>query len=176
AGSWAVGCAWSTRPPRVDDVAVGRELIVGGDLTGPPLELPIGENLLLFTPSSVTGTAPLDPLRRLQNAMREAESRLAAQLLGSSRAQLVITDGPLSYFAEGPVIGLVKRQSRSYLDADRSQVLAQLRVGERTPIFKLGQQRLERYSWYLRIASPRAIDGPMAGVVRLEVGATGGLE
>src|SRR3954462_13601910 len=44
AGSWAVGCAWSTRPPRVDDVAVGRELIVGCDLKASPPELPIGEN------------------------------------------------------------------------------------------------------------------------------------
>jgi hypothetical protein len=176
AGSWAVGCAWSTRPPRVDDVVVGRELVVGGGLDAPPLEVAIGRAPLAFTPSSVAGTAPLDPLRGLQNAMREAESRLGAQLLASSRADLVVTDGPLTYFAEGPVVGLVKRQSRSYLDAARSEILAQLRPGERTPIFKLGEQRLERYSWYLRMARHRAIDGPMAGIVRLEVSAIGGLD
>jgi hypothetical protein len=51
-----------------------------------------------------------------------------------------------------------------------------LQPGERTPIFKLGEQRLERYSWYLRLSQPRPIDGTMAAMVRLEVAATGGLE
>src|ERR1035437_7518588 len=69
---------------------------------------------------------------------------------------------------------MVKRQSRSYLDAARAEVLAQLQPGERTPIFKLGEQRLERYSWYLRLSQPRRIDGSMAGI-RLEVAASGGL-
>src|SRR5262249_55504927 len=30
AGSWAVGSAWSTRPPAIDDISVGRSLVVGG--------------------------------------------------------------------------------------------------------------------------------------------------
>src|SRR2546423_1289135 len=30
AGSWAVGCAWSTRPPRIGEVRVGREIVVSG--------------------------------------------------------------------------------------------------------------------------------------------------
>ena len=51
-------------------------------------------------------------------------------------------------------------------------MLRTLKAGERTPIFKLGQQRLERYSWYLRLAEGRAIDGAMAGIVRLEVDAS----
>jgi hypothetical protein len=71
---------------------------------------------------------------------------------------------------------MVKRQVRSYLDAERGRVLAALKTGERTPIFKLGEQRLERYSWYLRLGDPRPIDGTMASIVRLEVAARDGLD
>ena len=35
AGSWAVGCAWSTRPPNIDAVTVGQELVVGRGLVRP---------------------------------------------------------------------------------------------------------------------------------------------
>jgi len=176
AGSWAVGCAWSTRPPKIDAVMVGRELVVGGGLLPPVLDVGIGRGTMSFRPQSVPGVAPLDPLRGLQNVMRQAEADLARRTLASGHADLVVSDGPLNYFLQGPAIGMVKRQSRSYLDASRAEVLAQLQPGERTPIFKLGGQRLERYSWYLRLSQPRRIDGTMAGMVRLEVAASGGLE
>lgn len=175
AGSWAVGAAWSTRPPRMDEIAVGRELVVGGGLLPPGMTLIVGRSLLEFASRSVPGVAPLDPLRGLQNAMRAAEAALARRLHESGAAELVVCDGPLSYFAEGPVVGMVKRQSRSYLDPDRSRVLGLLRAGERTPIFRFGAHGRELYSWYLRLSDPRPIDGAMAGVVRLEVAAGVGL-
>lgn len=175
AGSWAVGCAWSTRPPKVDSFVIGRELVVGGGLVPEPLVVEIGGQVVEFRPSAVAGAAPLDPLRGLQNKMRTTEAEIAEAILQRGEADLVVCDGPLSYFAPGPSIGLVKRQSRSYLDPPRARVLGVLGPGERTPIFKLGEQRLERYSWYLRLAERRAIEGSMAGVVRLEVAATAGL-
>jgi hypothetical protein len=140
------------------------------------MDVPVGKHLLTFSPHSVSGVAPLDPLRGLQNLMREAEARLAREILDAGGADLVVSDGPLNYFLPGPALGMIKRQSRSYLDVARSQVLTQLKPGERTPIFKLGGQRLDRYSWYLRLSQPRAIDGTMAGMVRLEVAADPGLE
>lgn len=176
AGSWAVGCAWSMQPPKIGNIEVGRELVLGGGLARPAMTVEVGGCSLSFEPRSVAGVAPLDPLRGLQNAMREAEAALATQMLEAPEVQLVVSDGPLSYFAPGPAVDMVKRQSRSYLDPDRSAILAELAPGERTPIFRLGEQRLERYSWYLRLAERRRIDGPMAGVVRLEVAAVGGLE
>lgn len=176
AGSWAVGCARSTRPPVIDDVLVGREIVLGGGIAGTDLDVHIGDRAITFTPRSVAGTMPLDPLRGLQNAMRDAEARLAEQTLNAGVADLVVSDGPLTYFTTGPAVGMVKRQSRSYLDAPRARVLAQLAVGERTPIFQLGEQRLERFTWYLRLAEQRQIDGTMAGIVRLEVAARDGLE
>jgi hypothetical protein len=176
AGSWAVGCAWSTRPPRISDVIVGRELVLGGGLLPEPMEVPLGRQRLRFEARSVPGSTPLDPIQGLQNAMRAAEARLAELTLARGKAELVVSDGPLTYFAAGPAIGMIKRQSRSYLDPGRAEVLSVLDVGERSPIFKLGEQRLERYSWYLRLAHRRPIDGAMASVVRLEVDAQGGLE
>ncbi len=176
AGSWAVGCAWSTRPPKVAAISVGRELVIGAGLETEPLEVSVAHRPLIFWPRSVGGSAPLDPVRGLQNAMREAEAALARETLESGGADLVVSDGPLNYFLSGPAIGMVKRQSRSYLDASRAAVLGQLGPGERTPLFKLGEQRLERYSWYLRLAQRRAIDGMMAGLVRLEVAASGGVD
>jgi hypothetical protein len=107
--------------------------------------------------------------------MRDAEANLGQAVLAGSAADLVVVDGPLGYAAPGALVGMVKRQSRSYLDAGRAAVIAQLGAGDRTPMFKLSQQRLERYSWYLRLADGRRIDGAMAGVVRLEVDAHQGL-
>ena len=171
AGSWAVGCAWSSRPPSIEDVTIGRELVVGGGLPPTPLTTWAAH----FTPSSVPGADPLDPLRRLQNQMREAEAVLAREALASQRAELVVADGPLGYAMPGRIVGMVKRQSRVYLDGARAQVIPRLRAGERTPMFKLGHQRLERFSWYLRLADGRRIDGALAGIVRLEVDASQGL-
>jgi hypothetical protein len=176
AGSWAAGCARSSRPPSIGEIRVGRVVVTGGGLMPPRLEPRIGQGTIYFEPGSVPGVAPLDPLRALQNAMRDAEAGLAREVLASGEAELVIADGPLSYAMSGPIVGLVKRQSRAYLDAERAKVIPQLRAGERTPLFKLGGQRLERFSWYLRLAEPRVIDGTMAGVVRLEVGAEMGLD
>jgi hypothetical protein len=175
-GSWAVGCALSTRPPRIGEIRVGRELVVGGGLQADPVEMTVGGQTLRFEARSVPGATPLDPIQGLQNAMREAEARLAEETLVAGEAELVVSDGPLTYFTSGPAVGMVKRQSRTYLDASRARVLSRLAEGERSPIFKLGEQRLERYSWFLRLAEQRSIDGTMAGIVRLEVGARDGLD
>jgi hypothetical protein len=176
AGSWAVGSARSTHPPALSDIRVGRELVVGGGLDAPTIDLAIGPLRLTFSSRSVPGLTPIDPIQGLQNAMREAEAGLAERILASGDADLVVSDGPLTYFSTGPAVGMIKRQTRSYLDPDRARVLGQLATGDRTPIFKLGEQRLERYSWYLRLAERRPIDGAMAGIVRLEVAAQDGLD
>jgi hypothetical protein len=71
---------------------------------------------------------------------------------------------------------MIKRQSRSYLPNEQSNILGQIGAGERTPIFQLGEQRLERFSWYARLAPVRPIDGALTGIVRLEVPKEIGLE
>jgi hypothetical protein len=176
AGSWACGVAWSKLPPSVDDVVVGRTLVVGGGLTHDDLIPRVGADELRYVFVGVAGTTPLDPINGLQNIMREAEAALAQKVFLGGEAELLVLDGPLTYFAEGPVVGMIKRQSRSYLPGDRATILSDLGSGQRTPLFLLGEQRLERYSWYTRLATVRPIDGAMTGVVRLEVATSVGLD
>lgn len=175
AGSWAVGCAWSTRPPACGDEVVGRELVIGGGLAPVDLDVAIGVHALRFTGRSVPGNGPSDPLRGLQLGMRTAEGALAQGIVAAAAADLVVCDGPLSHYLDGPALGMIKRQARIYLDAERGRVIGQLRAGERTPIFRLGEEGYERFTWYLRLAPARPIDGAMAGVARLEVSTQAGL-
>jgi hypothetical protein len=176
AGSWAVGVAWSTLPPNIGEIVVGRTLVVGGGITHGDLGSRIGQDNLQYVFIGVPGTTPLDPITGLQNVMRESEAALARRIFLSGDADLLLLDGPLTYFADGPIVGLIKRQSRSYLPDDRASIIATLAAGERTPLFQLGEQRLERFSWYTRLASVRPIDGAMTGVVRLEVPKDVGLD
>jgi hypothetical protein len=169
AGSWAVGAAWSTRPPTVGEIVVGRTLVVGGDLPYSDLRPQVGSDQLEYVFISVPGVTPIDPIVGLQNVMREAEATLARRVFLSGEAEVLVLDGPLTYFAAGPIVGMIKRQSRSYLPNDRALILNDLAAGERTPLFQLGEQRLERYSWYARLANVRPIDGALTGLVRLEV-------
>jgi hypothetical protein len=156
---------------------VGRSLVLGGGLPhNGAVDLRIGRHRLAFSPTSVAGSSPMDPVLGLQNAMRAAEERMAQDVLARGECDLVVCDGPLTYFSEGPAVGMVKRHARTYLEGQEAAVLPLLQPGERTPMFKLGEQRLERYSWYLRLTPSRAIDGVMASIVRLEVAASGGLE
>ena len=176
AGSWAVGAAWSTRPPAVRELVVGRTFVVGGGLTHADLTPRVGGEELRYVFIGVPGTTPLDPIVGLQNVMREAEAALARRVFLGGEADLLVLDGPLTYFADGPIVGMIKRQSRSYLPNGRSSILGELVAGERTPLIQLGEQRLERYSWYARLAPLRRIDGAMTGVVRLEVAKGVGLD
>ncbi|MFW6198499.1 MAG: DNA double-strand break repair nuclease NurA, partial [Acidobacteriota bacterium] len=174
AGSWAVGMAVVGRAPSIESVRVGRELVVGGGLDHPDLVSEIGGSRLRYRYRAVDGTAPQDPLYGLQNLMRDQETRLAAEVLERGRADLLVLDGPLTYAAvarTGPLVGLVKRQSRAYLPPERAELLGRLEPGRRTPLFHIGGQRLERYSWYARVGEGRRIDGIMTGIVRLEVAA-----
>lgn len=177
AGSWAVGAAWSAKPPRIEPVEVGRELVVGGGLDHEDLVAHIGDHELRYQYSGVGDANLSAPMQGLQNRMREAEGSLGERVFEAGRADLMVLDGPLTYFAErGPVLGLIKRQSRAYLPPDRALILHTLAPGRRTPVFKIGEQHgREMYTWYARLADGRAIDGLMTGVVRVEVSTQVGL-
>ncbi len=168
AGSWAAGCARPGPPADISDVRLGRLIITGSGLEPAPLAARVGALSMSFTSVSVPGAGPLDPLRELQNAMRDAEESLAHDVLVRGEAELVVIDGPLSYGMSGCAVGMIKRQARVYLDSERSRVLAALDVGERTPIFRFGERRTERYSWYLRLTRPGPVESTSAGIVRLE--------
>ena len=160
------------RSARVVGEQVERVIVVGGGERPRPLEVavPRGRAVLRFEPRVVPDNTPMAPVDGLQRAMRESEARLG-QGLGTS-ADLVFLDGPLNLLttAAGPVVGYVKRLMRTYLQPAAASLLPRLGTGERTPLFLI-QDRVPRYSWYLRLAQGRAIESALAGVVRLETSA-----
>jgi hypothetical protein len=112
--------------------------------------------------------------------MRDHEGALAERIAGATGC-LVLADGPLRSLREAtasPVIGVVKRFARAYLEAEQDALLPRLAPGERTPLFALAYEGrpLERYAWYSRLVPPRAAWHDHAGLVRCEVRAGVGLD
>ncbi len=176
AGSWAVGVAWSSRPPVVDTVKVRRVIVLGRGLDHGTITASIGGHRIEYRVVASDARTPKQVLDKLQDAMRTDEAALAQAVADTGRAEVIVQDGPLDYHGGKPTVGLVKRQTQRYLDTERQRLLAMLEVGQRTPLFRFERGRIPRYSWYARIAPRRRIDGSIAGLVRLESHQEAGLE
>jgi hypothetical protein len=168
-GSFGVGSVRSDgEAASFHRASIQRLAIAGAGLAIDPLEIVIGESAVTFAPQSVAGRDPLAPLQGLQAAMRRAEAELAAGLVEEG---WILADGPLVY-PFGPrsrVVGVVKRLLAPYLTGESAALLPRLVPGERTPVFALGNQALDRYAWYERIAERRPHWHELAGIVRCEV-------
>jgi hypothetical protein len=82
---------------------------------------------------------------------------------------LLVVDGPLRGRQHLPrAIGFVKTHRSDYLPPQLGGVVATLRTGQRTPVFRLGSS-WERHTWYLRL--PCRPGAPWAGIVRVECSA-----
>jgi hypothetical protein len=68
---------------------------------------------------------------------------------------------------ESPVFGVIKTHYRNYLHPLGMQLLYELEPGQRTPMFRLRQEKLPVVSWYLRLSGGGAT--PNWGLVRIEV-------
>lgn len=100
---------------------------------------------------------------RLQEEMGSLEQLVAVR---AAAADLLVTDGPLRQLVTAPhAIGYVKTHHRAYLPPELVAVVAALRAGERTPLFRK-LRPWSRYSWYLRLPGPPG--HPWSGVVRAE--------
>lgn len=120
------------------------------------------------TPVPESGGDPVS--QALGRARGELEGRVAvAAMAGPAAAgcgDLLVVDGPLGDRRHIPgAIGYVKTHHVSYLPVAQEDVATSLAVGERTPLFTIGNQRF-RYSWYLRL--PGVAAHPWWGVVRCE--------
>ncbi len=110
------------------------------------------------------------PEQTLQRAMRRAEKEYLEQWLHTDSTFIV--DGPLPQYStvhgqrQRPVVGFIKTLHTRYLPPEQHKVLYQLRPGERSPLFRIGQKQI---SWYLCLAAPEPTDTPLSGVVRLEM-------
>ncbi|MGI5132574.1 hypothetical protein ACQEVB_37630 [Pseudonocardia sp. CA-107938] len=113
--------------------------------------------------------APMQVLSlALQRALGEVELAAAelARVGAGEPDDLLVVDGPLRGRAHLPrAIGFVKSHRSDYLPPQLGAVVAELRPGQRTPVFALGTS-WERHTWYLRL--PPAPGTPWAGIVRVE--------
>lgn len=109
--------------------------------------------------------------RRVGEMRQQLELAIAEELAAPER--LVVLDGRLSFVrdAGGPVVGAIKSHHRMYLPPDNARVVVALGVGERTPLFAIGADRL---SWYQRL--PGVGCAGWSGILRGEVARSVGAE
>lgn len=174
-GSVAAGAVLCDGAARfiAEDHPVRRVLIVGSRIEVPDVTIVVGSSKLTFATVSVAQDNPVGLRVKLQREMLAEESYLAAQL--TDRA-LVFVDGPLRLdTTDAPMVGVVKRMVAAYLDGDAAKLLGDLRPGERTPVFALGNQVVDRFAWYLRLIEQEDSWHELAGLVRCEVRVSLGL-
>lgn len=153
-------------PARIVATELRRGVVAAGDET---LELPpVGA--FRWDPATGSAREPTGMQRRIGQARQQIEHALAERLAEADR--LVILDGRLSFVrdARGPVVGAIKSHQRMYLPEPQLACVGALAVGERTPLFAIGDDRL---SWYLRL--PGAGERGWAGVLRCELARAVGL-
>jgi hypothetical protein len=152
-----------------EELRVRRYLVTGSGLAVEAKSVAVGNSELIFEPYSVPDTNPQAPLLGLQNLMRTEEAGIAIGLSGGSGC--VFADGPLTYFTAFNLstVGIIKRLFKPYLPSTAFLLVQQLRIGQRTPVFAITDSKYDRFSWYLRIGTPRVMDQEAAGVLRLEV-------
>lgn len=157
----AVACLPGQRP-EYRDVTVTRMIVWGGGLTGvlPPM---LGG--WEWAAYSVDASEVDAPLKDLQRRMRKAEAELAERLM--AQGLLTIVDGPLSYLRnlDVAVIGYVKTHHRRLLSPQAHVLVPTLKAGERSSLFRLGE---DRYSCYLRLLPAPPGANPWHAIVRLE--------
>ena len=152
-----------------EQIRVIRYLVTGSGISLDTESLTVGNTELIFVPYSVADAAPPAPLLGLQYCMRTEETAVAELL--SPESVCVFADGPLTFFTGSnlPTVGIIKRLFKPYLASAKFALVSQLTIGQRTPVFAITDSKYDRYSWYLRVGTPRVMDHEVAGVLRLEV-------
>jgi hypothetical protein len=178
-GTFAVGAVRSDGRAVFADHRVERALVLGSGAQHDPVTVRVGDAELVYVSVSEPGDDPDDPLLRLQKLMQAGETDLAIRV-SDEGGELVLADGRWTSQrpTAGPVVGVVKRWSREYLDPELERLVASLAPGERTPLFGLADpdQPVERYAWYVRLVPLRPLWHDRAGVVRCELRSGVGLE
>lgn len=158
-----------------DRIKISRYLILGAGRQKTE-SVAAGTQIIEFKGVASPGDSQDELMNCLQNLMRTDEVTLAEGFLGAGT--YVFADGPLNFFsaATDPLVGVIKRIYLPYLDAPHFSLVSRLQRGERTPLFSIRDGKYDRYSWFQRLAMPRAMEHGLAGIVRLEVRAALGLE
>jgi hypothetical protein len=128
-----------------------------------------------WEPRSCEDTDPAAPLDALQRTMQASEAALAQTV--AEEGYIVFVDGPLrGAFVHGDrVIGHVKTHHRTFLALDNHRAVTNLKIAQRTSLFRIERSHQALYSCYLRLADGGRIAGPWCGIVRLEFAHSAGL-
>ncbi len=166
-GTYAVGSVmWDRITPRseVSSVRVERLALFGG---GAGAAMPAAGPQLSYRSESVAESDPGALIQRFHGAMRKAEAVLSEKL--AQEGIFVIADGPINDLSATEKVGYIKSHRVFYLGSERSDVIARLEPGQRTPLFLIGAGgAYPRYSWYVRLADVPG--GHMwSGVARAEL-------
>ncbi len=171
AGGHACGCvvADGTTRPEYGDARLQRLAIFGSGLETALPDVPGGWH---WHSASIDDPHPDAPLEDLQKRMRIAEAELSEEL--SRQGFLTLVDGPLYYVRSRdlPVVGYVKTHHSAKLAPEHHRRIPELGAGERTSLFRLGD---DRYSAYLRLTPRSPTSSPWAGIVRIEIPQSSGL-
>lgn len=143
---------------------IRRIIAIGGNLNPPVTIIPApmsGRGELKYDYCLTSSNNDSDtPSQIVQSAMLDEELRIANELSLNKELikedTLIVRDGPLLYRVyQTPydTMGYVKTMGKAYLKGDNAQVLRSLKVGERTPIFRISNTHGSNLSWYLRSGS-----------------------
>jgi hypothetical protein len=165
AASLAAGLVRCDGTAHVVEVRVDRGLYLAADAAE---DVETRHGKYLFRRARPGGQDPL--MHEVQNRLTELEIERAA----SWRAQagtddLLVVDGSLRGRTQLPrTVSYIKSHQRAYLAPPQAQVVAELAVGQRTPVFAVTTS-WPRLTWYLRL--PGAGGTSWSAVARLECSA-----
>lgn len=164
-GSWAAGAI------RCDGQAVIKECRVERGLFSTLAERPGLETVdgLVFAGCDSLSDTDAALRNALQSRMRALEIDVARD--AAANDELIVVDGPLRRRLRGRAVGYVKTQHVDYLPTPLRPVVADLGVGQRTPLFVLSTEAFKHWSWYLRLADLGR--HPWEAVARCEAPADG---
>lgn len=165
AASYAAGVVVCRRSAELAHLSVERAVVSAAG-SAAPIRTLAGDLYGLARPESADAQALM---ARVQSQMRALELAVTLRAATDSQGELLVLDGPLRGREGVPAtIGFIKTHHTGYLPASQLAVVAALRPGERTPVFRVGSNWV-RMSWYLRLPGPVA--HPWAGIVRCECSA-----
>lgn len=164
-GSWAAGAIRCDGTATVKECEVARGLF-SAVRQRPGLETADG---LIFAGCQAETDTDAALRNALQARMRALELDIARD--AGANDELIVVDGPLRRRLRGRAVGYVKTQHVDYLSPALRPVVADLGVGERTPLFVLSTNAFKQWSWYLRLADVGR--HPWEAIVRCETPADG---
>jgi hypothetical protein len=131
--------------------------------------------LLLANPPDNQLSYDFETMRKAaQNRSNDEMGTLEEAALAHGANLPTLVDGRLGprqggfSIQDSPVFGVIKTHNKTYLHPQGIQLMQDLGVGQRTPVFSLPNEHLPVASWYLRLAG-NGRSMPSWGIVRVEM-------